>query len=39
MPEPAALAREAMTELEGAIEDLRAILIELGEEAADEVAA
>lgn len=39
LPEPAVLAREAMGELEGAIEDLRAILIELGEEdAADEVA-
>lgn len=32
LPEPAVLAREAMQELEGAIEDLKAILIELGEE-------
>jgi type I restriction enzyme M protein len=40
LPEPAVLARQAIGELEGAIEDLRAILIELGEEeAAGEVAA
>jgi type I restriction enzyme M protein len=40
LPEPAVLAREAMEELEGAIEDLRGILAELGgEDAADEVAA
>ena len=32
LPEPAELAREAMSELEGALEDLRAILAELGEE-------
>jgi len=32
LPEPAALAQEAMTELEGALEDLRGILAELGEE-------
>jgi type I restriction enzyme M protein len=30
LPEPAALAREAMIELEGAFEDLRGILVELG---------
>lgn len=35
LPEPAVLAREAMTELEGAFEALRGILAELGE--ADEV--
>lgn len=40
LPEPAVLAREAMVELESAIEDLRGILVELGEaDAADEVAA
>lgn len=33
LPEPAALAQEAMTELEAALEELRAILEELGEEA------
>ncbi|MBX3184554.1 MAG: N-6 DNA methylase [Polyangiaceae bacterium] len=32
LPEPAALAREAMSELEGAFEELRGILAELGEE-------
>jgi type I restriction enzyme M protein len=32
LPEPAVLAQEAMQELEGALEDLRAILAELGEE-------
>jgi type I restriction enzyme M protein len=32
LPEPAVLAQEAMLELEGAMEDLRAILAELGEE-------
>ena len=32
LPEPAVLAQEAMEELEGALEDLRAILAELGEE-------
>ncbi|MFN9871481.1 MAG: N-6 DNA methylase [Cyanobacteriota bacterium] len=32
LPEPAVLAQEAMLELEGALEDLRAILAELGEE-------
>lgn len=32
LPEPMALAQEAMGELKGAIEDLRAILAELGEE-------
>jgi type I restriction enzyme M protein len=32
LPEPALLAREAMTELEGAFEELRGILEELGEE-------
>ena len=32
LPEPAELAQEAMVELEGALEDLRAILAELGEE-------
>lgn len=32
LPEPAELAREAMEELEGALEDLRAILAELGED-------
>ena len=32
LPEPAVLARQAMAELEGAFEDLRGILAELGEE-------
>jgi type I restriction enzyme M protein len=32
LPEPAVLAQEAVLELEGALEDLRAILAELGEE-------
>ena len=32
LAEPAVLAREAMAELEGAIEELRGILVELGEE-------
>jgi type I restriction enzyme M protein len=32
LPEPAALAQEAMTELESALEELRGILEELGEE-------
>lgn len=32
LPEPTALAREAMTELNGALEELEAILAELGEE-------
>src|SRR5262245_21147463 len=32
LPEPAALAQEAMGELEGALEELRGILEELGEE-------
>jgi len=32
LPEPTVLAQEAMLELEGALEDLRAILAELGEE-------
>ena len=32
LAEPAVLAQEAMVELEGALEDLRAILLELGEE-------
>lgn len=31
-PEPVALAQQAMGELEGALEDLRGILAELGEE-------
>ncbi len=38
IPEPAVLARAAMTELEGALEDLRGILAELGDEVDDEVA-
>jgi type I restriction enzyme M protein len=37
--EPAALAQEAMSELEGAMEELRGILEELGEEVEQEVAA
>ena len=32
LPEPAVLAREAMAELDGALEELRAILEELGED-------
>ncbi|MCB1607013.1 MAG: N-6 DNA methylase, partial [Xanthomonadales bacterium] len=32
LPEPAVLAREAMFELEGAFEELRGILVELGED-------
>jgi type I restriction enzyme M protein len=32
LPEPAALAQEAMGELEGAMEELRGILVELGED-------
>ena len=32
LPEPAILAQEAMLELEGALEELRGILVELGEE-------
>jgi type I restriction enzyme M protein len=32
LPEPAVLAREAMTELQGAFEELRGILAELGED-------
>jgi type I restriction enzyme M protein len=32
LPEPAALAQEAMDELEGALQELRGILEELGEE-------
>jgi type I restriction enzyme M protein len=32
LPEPEVLAQEAMVELEGAIEELRGILAELGEE-------
>jgi type I restriction enzyme M protein len=32
LPEPAELARDAMGELEGALDDLRAILAELGDE-------
>ena len=32
LPEPAALAHEAMDEIEGAMEELRGILEELGEE-------
>lgn len=35
--EPAALAREAMAELEGAFEELRGILAELGEDVEEEV--
>ena len=35
LPEPAELANEAMTELEGAFEELRAILAELGEDIAE----
>jgi type I restriction enzyme M protein len=36
LPEPAVLAQEAMVELEGALEELRGILAELGEEAEEE---
>jgi len=36
--EPAVLAREAMTELEGAFDELRGILAELGEDVEEEVA-
>lgn len=36
LPEPAVLAREAMSELEAAMEELRGILAELGEEVGDE---
>lgn len=38
LPEPAVLAREAMTELEGAFEELRGVLAELGEGVEEEVA-
>ena len=38
LPEPAVLAQDAMDELEGALEELRGILVELGEEV-DEVEA
>lgn len=38
LPEPAVLAREAMAELEGAFEELRGILAELGEDVEEEVA-
>ena len=31
-PDPLAVARDAMAELEGALEDLRAVVAELGEE-------
>ena len=34
LPEPSQLAEEALTELAGAMEELRAILLELGEDAA-----
>ena len=37
LPEPAVLAQEAMLELEGALEDLRAILAELGVEEVEEL--
>ena len=37
LPEPAVLAREALEELEGALEDLRGILSELGEDVDEEV--
>ena len=36
--EPAVYARQAIVELEGAIEDLQAILVELGEEPEEAVA-
>ena len=35
LPEPSALAQSAMTELEAALEELRGILAELGEEVAE----
>ena len=35
LPEPAALAQSAMIEMEAALEELRAILAELGEEIAE----
>lgn len=38
LPEPAVLAREAMVELQGAFEELRGILAELGEDVEEEVA-
>lgn len=38
LPEPAVLAVEAMTELEAALEELRGILAELGEDLGEEVA-
>ncbi|HVZ70932.1 MAG TPA: N-6 DNA methylase [Polyangia bacterium] len=38
LPEPSVLAREAMTELEGAFEELRGILAELGEAVEEEAA-
>lgn len=38
LPEPAVLAREAMMELEGAFEELRGILAELGEDVEEVVA-
>jgi len=38
LPEPTALAREAMAELEGAFEELRGILAQLGEDLEEEVA-
>jgi len=38
LPEPAVLARDAMTELEGAFEELRGILAELGEDVEEAVA-
>ena len=38
LPEPAVLAREAMMELEGAFEELRGILAELGEDVEEEAA-
>ena len=38
LPEPSVLAQEAIGELEGAIEELRAILEELGEQPLEEVA-
>src|SRR6185312_2903757 len=39
LPEPAALAQQAIGELEGAMEELRGILEELGEEVDEEIAA
>ena len=38
LPEPAVLAQGAMTDLEAALEDIRGILLELGEDV-EEVAA